>query len=393
VSLALLTGAWVACPTAALAEPDLSNVQVHGFVSQGFIKTTNNDYLASSKRGSFEFSEVGLNFTANLTDNLRAGFQLFAQDLGPIGDYRARFDWYYLDYRFQDWLGIRAGRTKIPFGLYNESSDVDAARVPILLPQSVYPIDHRDYLLAQTGGELYGSVRLGSLGSLEYRGYAGTLYADPPSTVPDGITQKNFAVPYVVGGRLLWSPIENLQLGGSFQSLRFDWDYQISEALVAPLQTAGILPMEFDGTLSTKFRVNLWVASLEYQLSGLLLSAEYSRWVGEFESRAPKLLPPHTVNERYYLMASYRVASWFTPGVYYSSYVPNVDDRDGRETHQYDAAISLRYDLTANWILKLEGHYMEGTAALDNKALNHGAEPKDLVSTWGLFLVKTTAYF
>ena len=63
----------------------------------------------------------------------------FTHDLGPLGNYRTRFDWFYLDYRFWDWLGVGAGRTKVPFGLYNESSDVDAARVPVLLPQSVYP--------------------------------------------------------------------------------------------------------------------------------------------------------------------------------------------------------------------------------------------------------------
>ena len=38
----------------AFVEPP---VEMHGFVSQGFIKTTSNDYLASSERGSFEFTD------------------------------------------------------------------------------------------------------------------------------------------------------------------------------------------------------------------------------------------------------------------------------------------------------------------------------------------------
>src|SRR5690606_21313669 len=38
--------------------------QVHGFVSQGFILTLHNDYIVDdSTDGSFEFSEVGINFT------------------------------------------------------------------------------------------------------------------------------------------------------------------------------------------------------------------------------------------------------------------------------------------------------------------------------------------
>ena len=31
-------------------------------------------------------------------------------------------------YGFADWLGMRAGRVKIPFGLYNEVNDVDSGR-------------------------------------------------------------------------------------------------------------------------------------------------------------------------------------------------------------------------------------------------------------------------
>src|SRR5258705_10965934 len=113
--------------------------QIHGFASQGFILSSGNNYLARSKSGTFEFSEIGLNFTSQPTDKLRVGVQFFAQKLGPTGDYNAKMDWFYLDYRWKDWLGFRAGRTKLPFGLYNEVNDIDQARVPILLPQSVYP--------------------------------------------------------------------------------------------------------------------------------------------------------------------------------------------------------------------------------------------------------------
>ena len=199
-------------PAEARADPqvvepqvvDPTDVKVHAFVSQGFIKTTANEYLARSKRGSFDFTEVGINFTTHLSKQLRVGMQLFAQNLGPIGNYTPRFDWYYLDYRFRDWFGLRAGRTKIPFGLYNESADIDAARVPILLPQSVYPSDHREYLLAQTGIEVYGNKRLGPLGEVEYRGYGGTLDMglrwDPLRR-----HHRRLQMPYVYGGRLLGS--------------------------------------------------------------------------------------------------------------------------------------------------------------------------------------------
>jgi hypothetical protein len=376
-----------------LNEPDPRSLEIHGFVSQGFIKSTKNNYLAASKRGSLEFTEAGINFTKPLTDQFRVGLQLFAHDLGPLGNYNPQFDWFYLDYRFRDWFGVRAGRIKIPFGLYNDSSEIDAARAPILLPQSIYQVDHREYLLAQTGGEIYGRIPLGGAGALEYRGYGGTLSADLAGPSSPGVTVSKLEIPYVIGSRLMWQPpIEGLQLGGSFQALRFDANYGFAPELATVLQAIGYLPADYMGSLPVKFRVRLWVGSLEYVAGDLSLAAEYSRWVGEFESAAPLLLPPHTVNERYYAMGSYHLAPWFTPGMYYSAYYPNIEQRAARESYQRDAAVFVRYDINSHWLLKVEGHYMSGTAALD-RGLNDGKELHDLEKTWGVFLLKTTAYF
>ena len=106
--VAVIAGVALARPAAALdlGDPDSSlEVEVHGFVSQGFAKSTDNDYLLRSSKGSFEMSEAGLNFTSQLTERLRVGIQLFAYDLGTLGNYTARADWFYLDYRLKDWLG------------------------------------------------------------------------------------------------------------------------------------------------------------------------------------------------------------------------------------------------------------------------------------------------
>jgi phosphate-selective porin O/P len=379
-------------PPGATALP----VEVHGFVSQGFIKSAHNDYLAKSKRGSFEFAEVGINFTSELTRDLRAGVQLFARDLGSLGNYAPKLDWYYLDYQFFEQLGIRVGRTKVPFGLYNEVNDIDVARVPILLPASLYPADHRDYLLAQIGAELYGTLRLGAAGALEYRAYGGTFQEPPPGASAPGVSISNVAPRYLFGGRAMWAtPLDGLQAGASAQVLRLDSDIALSPALLGVFQPLDLVPADLTSAPTpTEFRVTRWVASIEYSAHDLLLSAEYSRFTGEFESRIPVLLPPHIVNERYYVMASYRVNSWFTPGVYYSAYYPNMDDKSDREDYQHDLAATVRYDLLANWILKLEGHFMHGTAALsEDNSLNDGVEPEDLAPTWGVFLIKTTAYF
>jgi hypothetical protein len=366
------------------------SVDIHGFVSQGFIKTTANDYLTESERGAFDFTEVGINFTSALSDRLRIGLQLFAHDLGPLGNYKPQFDWYYLDYRFLDELGIRVGRTKLPFGLYNETNDIDAARVPILLPQSVYPVQNRDFLLAQNGGEVYGTLPIGAAGNLEYRLYGGTIFLD----VSDNEEVNSFEVPYLFGGRLMWMPpLDGLQAGGSVQALRLDLNIDLEPEQVQQLEAIGAAPPGFDGTVTAEVPALLWVASIEYSAHELLLAAEYSRWRSEVESTLPILFPEEeTISERYYVMASYRVAPWFTPGVYYSVLYPNIDDRSGRDMKQHDLALSFRYDLNEHWLFQIEGHYMHGTAGL-RSAQNDGAELDTLRQDWGVLLLKTTAYF
>lgn len=357
-------------------------LEAHGFVSPGFIVTTGNNYLAKSKRGSFEFTEVGLNFTVALTDKLRTGVQLFARDLGPVGNYAPRADWFYLDYRFDDWLGIRAGRVKIPFGLYNDTADIDAARVPVLLPQSIYSITSRDFLLAQTGGEIYGRVRMGKLGAFEYRLYGGTIFIDAKAQSTVSVPVQDIDVPFVVGERLVWeTPLDGLRVGGSLQALKFDISYNIPAGV--PGLPAGPAFLGVPATLG--------VASVEYARDRLLLAAEYSRWTVRLDSSVP-LPSTKSISERAYVMGSYRLTNWLTPGAYYSVMYPDVDNRSGRDKSMHDVAATLRFDVNSWWLVKLEGHFMSGTAGLDS-ALNDNKPITSLAQNWGAFFVKTTAHF
>lgn len=383
---------------AAEAQEEPSSLQIHGFVSQGYIKSSQNNYLGPSarKQGSFDFTEVGINVTQPLGDKLRIGLQIFARDLGPRGNYTPQLDWYYVDYRFFDWLGVRVGKTKLPWGLYNEANDVDAGRVPILLPQSLYPVANRESLFAQTGGELYGVVPLGGAGKIEYRLYGGTIFVN---TADASDALKGFEVPYEGGGRVMWRPpLEGLQLGTSAQAVRFEFDFAPTPDERAQYESRGLLPPGSTGEVSAWLDAKLWVASIEYQRERLLLAAEYGRTYARYGTNlaAPQL---KIVNEGGYALASYQVASWFTPGVYYSAFFPDVHDGGrpgtplrGRAAFQHDVALTLRYDLTANWLVKLEGHFMHGTAGLSS-ALNDDRPLGGLAKDWGVFLLKTTGYF
>jgi hypothetical protein len=385
---------WPLADLRAQADVDLdpTKIDVHGFVSQGFILSSKNNYLAYSKRGSPEFTEVGLNFTKSFTDDIRIGVQLFARDLGPHGNYVPQVDWLYLDYRLRDWLGFRAGRTKIPFGLYNEQNDVDAARVPIMLPQAVYDIQNRSILLAQTGAELYGNVKLAAAGELEYRLYGGTIFADAAATPNPAVSVTKFDVPFVYGGRVMWlTPLSGLQAGFSGQVMRFDVDYQFSREFLALLPA---LPPGFSGKVPTKLDLKLWVASIEYAAYDWQLAAEYGRWTGDIDSEVPSFFPSsHTVNERYYVLAAYHLTSWLTPAAYYSGLYRDVHQREGKQNFQHDFAATLRFDLTAHWLIKVEGHFMHGTFGLNDSRDLNDKDLEHLAKNWTVLMLKTTGYF
>jgi hypothetical protein len=365
-------------PPALASEADpsetLADVEVHAFVSQGLIKTTGNNYIVPrSRRGSVDVTEVGINFTKPITDRLRVGVQFFGGGFVPSGAYNAKLDWFYLDYRWRDWLGLRAGRVKLPFGLYNEVNDVDAARLPILMPQSTYPIANRNFLLAQTGFELYGYHSFPVVGALEYRLYGGTIVFDLPNTTTPTFVIKNLDFAYLAGGRLMWeTPVEGLRLGGSVQALRLDAQLQ-GVMNPADLETAEIPAI-------------LWMASLEYIGHNWLFAAEYSRWHTETKSSNPAFLRPTLpmTNERYYAMAGYHLLPWLQVGSYYAGYYPHYTVRSGDANQQHDVAATIRFDITPNWLLKLEGHYIHGTAELGAGRF----EPN-----WTMFLLRTTAYF
>lgn len=162
-------------------------VQIHGFASQGFVHTDDNNWLTmkTANVGSGEFTDFGANASVQITDKFRLGAQLYDRNLGQLGRWHPSLDWAVAGYQVTPWFGIRGGKVKTTLGLYNDTQDLDFLHPFALLPQSVYPIDLRDSTIAHTGGDIYGSVSLGKKrGTLAYTGYAGlrhdSLYGGYP---------------------------------------------------------------------------------------------------------------------------------------------------------------------------------------------------------------------
>ena len=86
--------------------------------------------------------------------------QILSRRAGGLGDNGSpQIDFGLMDYGFNlsdDYrLGIRAGRVRVPYGLYNDTRDVAFTRPSILVPQSIYYEGSRNLTISADGFLVY----------------------------------------------------------------------------------------------------------------------------------------------------------------------------------------------------------------------------------------------
>ncbi len=385
------------------ASAQLDEIDVHGFISQGFMMSTQYNFQSlESKHGSQQFNEMGINFSSDISDDLRAGIQIFSRDYGTIGDNQIVVDWAYGDYSINEMVGIRAGRVKSPLGFYNETRDVDLVRTSILLPQSVYNETFRDFQSAINGAEIYGLLSLDDAGSLQYKlqaGYSETeeehsglkarVEADPGRTIDSIDSGDSYTA------ALIWlTPVGGLRLGCTAQEFGF---IAKGTADIAPVPGIGFpgatQPAEFSAD-----EIHVFTASAEYLIDNWVFNAEYLYAHTEIDASVelPAALGGGTSKTTLgfeqsggYIGAFYRVNDLIELGTYYSL-LKNLEDH--LETQ--DLALSARFDLTENWLVKAEAHALKGGteyAYPTSNGLNSFSDTEN--DDWYMFAVKTTFSF
>lgn len=375
---------------------DLAGIDIHGFISQGFLWSDDNNYLADTEDGSFQFNELGVNLSKELTDQLRVGIQFFSRDMGPVDNNDVIIDWAYGDYRWRDWLGLRAGVIRQIQGLYNETRDFDMLRTTILLPQSIYNDIDRDFYGRLAGGSLYGIIPMGPAGSLSYNLLIGTKNLEEDSGISRWVESSGLfdVTGYDEGvfynGSIVWqTPFEGLRVGATGVKTT---DLQQDLKTAVPL---GPIPAGATFTNDiTEFYS--YVFSAEYIWRELVVAAEYMKQ--KTSSEIPNFRSTANKPEAYYFSATYRFTDWLELGSYYSVYYTDDDDKNGDNFKarglddfrgwQKDFALSARFDINEYWVFKLEGHRIDGAAQVlpqDN--------PDGLEEDWFLFAAKLTFSF
>lgn len=144
------------------AGADAPDYQIHGFAAQGFALSDGNNVIGDSTHGNFQYYEIGVNGTVQTDYHLLFSAQELVRKSGSLDDGDLRLDYGFVDFQAVTGAsvdaGVRAGRVKNPFGLFNETRDVVFTRPGILLPLSVYfdTSGVRSLLFSSNGGQLYG---------------------------------------------------------------------------------------------------------------------------------------------------------------------------------------------------------------------------------------------
>lgn len=334
------------------------NVQVHGFASQGFVHTNNNNWLTmnTANVGSGAMTDFGGNVTVAITDRFSVGAQVYDRNLGQLGKWHPTLDWAVATYRFAPWLGIRGGRVKTVMGLYNDTQDLDFLRTFALLPQGVYPTDLRDVTIAHDGGDIFGDISLGKkLGTLSYTAYAGHR---------DDSTHSGFA--YLINSQgAKFNSFGGLQYGADLR-----WSTPIKGLLVGVSRMNEQITLDIN--TNDHYRLNStsdWTNQFyaQYSWKKLQVETEYRRYFTNLGMQGMSLIQDDV--RGWYIGGSYQVAKRVQLGSYYSRYsvrYPITSLLPAGSGHDYDKVVTARVDLNKYLLLKVEGHFMDGNGLPDS---------------------------
>jgi len=329
------------------------NLQIHGFATQSFLASNHNNYLGmDTRKGTADWTEAAVNINDQVSDRFRVGIQFHYTRLGVFGGDTPTIDWALGDYSVNDKLGIRVGKVKLRWGLFNDTQDYDPGYLWSLLPESTYGIDWRTSNLASNGIELRGRFKLGAVGALNYNASYGYFHFAPNDGFNETIREQGFTFISMPGGKtpavdLRWeTPVRGLKAG-------------VSAMAYAANGTTTV------GTYNQ--RTAYWnTGYAEFSRGKLYAAAQYSRNL---------LFPGYNItgvgsytfsvdNRAWFVMGAWRVTDKLQIGAYYDHQTyPSWGSTSLPANHNFDKVASARYDFNENFYLKVEGHFINGESS------------------------------
>jgi hypothetical protein len=354
--------------------------QIHGFLTQAYVKTTDNRFFGDSQDGSFDFRELGINASYRITPNLMASAQLLSRAAGDMYNGSPTVDYAQLDYTLHmsetDQYGVMVGRSKNPLGLYDDTRDVAATRPGIFMPQAIYWDRVRNMVLSTDGGLVYAE-HTNDLHRFDLRLFAGKTpidenveksYLDPQLNArmeEDGVT---------TGGRLL-----------------YEWDggrlrLALSNAMLKLDSKTNALP-------PGRIDINYWILSAQYNRGRWRLTGEYMEEPLDYRGFGNLLDSVDTTLNGYYVQGDYRLNNDWELMLRYEESHYDKNDPDGLHISAFTGlqpytfysklwTAGLLWEPTERLMLRAEYSRVNGVIFLSNL---ENPVPADRVRDWNLF--------
>lgn len=375
--LTLLIASLSAMGVSAQSLEDL-NIQIHGYATQGFIYTNNNNILTTnSSSGSPAWFEAVMNVGAQPTSKLRVGVQARYFLLGNYGN-EITLGWAQADYHAGESWGVRVGKVKTPSGLFNDVQDIDPSYTFALLPQSVYPISSRNSVLAHYGGVLYGTLSLSKAGKVDYRAWGGerelgsndgyfVSFRESGIIFPNGLNGATW------GEAIHWRPVRGLMAGASLSTTN-KWTDPATATFVIPAGPEAGVTITMPGQVSLN-GLNIPSYFGKYEKDKLMVAGEWTRLPVYLTMAGISPVPVRVDSRGWYGMATYKLTSKLTGGAYNSQF---FDEQSalGAARYSKDWAASARYDFSEFLYAKAEEHFINGTGLSFDAQMNpNGLKP------------------
>lgn len=385
--------------TSVFAYQGPEKLELHGFVSQGYIYSPDNAYAGkSSLDGSFALREIGLNASYEINESTRLTGQLLSRKFIDNSDGELNVDFLLLDHQFvqqEDHLfGVRLGRIKNDVGIYNVSRDVPSARPGLGVPESIYFDSFRDVYLSADGINLYGNVA-SDLGLFEWSISKGNASSDDQGFeyyAFGGEVPGKIDIGSVSALKLFLEPnaIPGLKVGFSkvLTSLTRDNAQTLADAnmtLGMNLFAQGINPLDQAAVGSyiganlnqfitdSRIDVDANIASIQYAHGDWLWTAEYMKVINDVDievlgesNKETAVLEGFYVQTEWYL--TYNWSLLFRYDELFLNTNKSKDETAFRNdpTHGYAKGLTLgaKWILDENWTIGAQVSANEGTAWL-----------------------------
>jgi len=370
-----------------------SDFHISPFINQSAVHTSNNNFLGQSDDStSFDSSEIGVVLNYKATEALNFSGQIISRKAGGKDNGKVEADYYFLNYSLLHTVNytaaIKAGKLRLPYGLYNDTRDVAGTNPGIILPQSIYVDRGRDTFFSGYGIMLHGE-NFWQSSSMAWD--IGSARIEPDNNEMGDLagfpTENNAKGTYNPMARLFFSfDNDTYKIGLSYRKAKFEF---------IPVLNGFVIP---SGTLESRGKL----LSLQYNQQAWSVTAEWGRsdtsadfTLAQMFVNPPGIWVPLNTPasfkfpaESYYLQGEYRLNPKITLLVRRDEFYTNRNDRYGKDftasinsmvaalpqlaplarpaysQYAIDNTIGVTWNMSPDMLTRIEWHNVEGTAWL-----------------------------